>query len=142
MKARCYAPSFANSNRQYYQQDGIQVCDEWRESFDSFMKDMGPMPGDNYSIERVDIYGDYCPENCKWIPMSQQQKNRRNSRMYTINGKTMCLKDWARFFGISYTALHKRVTYRGYSLKDSILALAQDEIPNDVVEVIKALEEY
>lgn len=131
MKARCYAPSNANSTKQYYQQDGIQVCDRWRNSYEAFIADMGKIPGDDYSIERIDIHGDYCPENCKWIPMNEQQKNRRNSKMYTIDGKTMCLKDWARHFGISYTALHKRVSYRGYSFEESIAAMTG-----------KALEEY
>ena len=123
MKARCYAPSLANSNRQYYQQDGIHVCDRWRNSYENFIADMGPIPGDDYSIERIDIYGDYCPENCKWIPMSSQQKNRRNSRLFTIGNKTMCLKDWAREYDISYTALHKRIAYRGHSFEESINSL-------------------
>lgn len=106
MKARCYAPSNRN---QYYQQDGIQVCDRWRYSFDNFLADMGKIPGDNYSIERVDIFGDYCPDNCKWIPMSEQQKNRRNVPVYSYNGETHCLAEWAKLLDLNLSCVRARL---------------------------------
>lgn len=106
MKARCYAKS---QNKGYYKQFGIKVCDKWLHDFEAFLTDMGKMPSEEYSIERIDVHGDYCPENCKWIPMKDQPKNRSNSLFFTYGGKTMCLKDWARYFGIKYTTLYRRV---------------------------------
>lgn len=106
MKARCYAPS---STKGYYKQFGIKVCDRWLHDFDAFLSDMGRIPSDEYSIERIDVRGDYCPENCKWIPMRDQPKNRSSSRFFTYNGMTKCLKDWARYFGIKYTTLYQRI---------------------------------
>lgn len=116
MKARCYAPSNANS---YYQQDGIQVCDRWLHDFETFLNDMGSIPGDNYSIERIDIYEDYCPENCKWIPMSEQQKNRRNVPVYTYNGEAKCLKEWSKVLGFNLACVRGRIR-RGMSFEDAI----------------------
>lgn len=107
MKARCYAPS--QSKHGYYQADGIQVCDRWLNSFDNFLADMGRIPFEDASIERIDYLGDYCPENCKWIHQSEQPKNRRNSRFYTLGDKTMCLRDWAREYGINYHTLIRRI---------------------------------
>ena len=107
MKSRCYAPS---QNKGLYKQFGIKVCDRWLHDFDAFLFDMGRMPSDEYSIERIDVKGNYCPENCKWIPMKDQPKNRSNSRFFTHDGKTMCLKDWARYYGIKYTTLYGRIT--------------------------------
>ena len=106
MKARCYAKS---QNKGYYKQFGIKVCDKWLHDFEAFLTDMGKMPSEEYSIERIDVHGDYCPENCKWIPMKDQPKNRSNSLFFTYGGKTMCLKDWSRYFGIKYTTLYRRV---------------------------------
>lgn len=117
MKARCYAPSQKDSG--YYQQDGIQVCDRWKDSYENFIADMGMMPSPDCSIERIDNAKDYCPENCIWIPQAFQQKNRRNVPMYEHNGKRMCLKDWSRELGISYETIRGRLR-RGHSFEDAI----------------------
>lgn len=117
MKARCYAPSQKNIGK--YQKLGIKVCDRWLHDFDAFLSDMGNIPGDDYSIERIDNTKDYCPENCKWILQRYQSKNRTNSIMYSYKGKTMCLKDWARYLNINYTTLYMRI-YRGASVDDAI----------------------
>lgn len=117
MKARCYAPSQRNS---YYQKDGIKVCPQWKNNFEQFMADMGKIPGDDYSIERIDITKDYCPENCKWIPKNQQPINRRNTIWITHEGETKTLKDWARHFGIEYTTLRKRVLVQNVPFEKAI----------------------
>lgn len=110
MKSRCYSPSATKGN---YKKNNIQVCDRWLHSFDNFIADMGWMPDASYSIERIDNTGDYCPENCQWIPRKNQPKNRSITRWYMVNGQRMCLKDMARKFGIKYMTLyHGLVTYK------------------------------
>lgn len=79
MKARCNAPCYADS---YYQRDRIKVCPEWEHSFETFLRDMGPIPGDDYSIERIDVLKGYCKANCKWIPMREQPVNRRTTLFF------------------------------------------------------------
>jgi len=75
MKGRCSNPK--NQNYPAYGGRGISVCDRWLNSFENFIEDMGPKPTDDSSIERVDVNGNYCPENCIWIPLKDQWKNRR-----------------------------------------------------------------
>lgn len=116
MKSRCYSPS---QNKGYYKKDGIQVCDRWRDSFENFIADMGMMPSPDCSIERIDNLKDYCPENCKWIPQKQQQKNRRNVPIYEYNGKRMCLKDWTRELDIPYHRTRARLK-QGLSFEQAI----------------------
>lgn len=110
MKARCYAPS--QKGRGLYQTFGIEVCDRWKNNYEAFASDMGPMPGPDYSIDRIDPRGNYEPSNCRWVPLSEQSKNRTNCLMFTYNGKTKCLKEWSRILGVKYDTLRAFVIRR------------------------------
>lgn len=76
-KSRCYNPNCATY--QYYGGRGIKVCNEWLgpNGFATFLQDMGPKPGPEYSLDRIDPNGDYCPENCRWADKWTQSANRR-----------------------------------------------------------------
>ncbi len=97
IKKRCGNPN--NSHYESYGGRGIKVCDRWRESFENFYADMGSCPK-GFSIERVNVNGNYEPSNCKWISMKDQMKNLQKSRYLEYNGKRMIMADWARDFGI------------------------------------------
>lgn len=74
MMLRCDHPS--QDSYQYYGERGITVCDRWRDSFESFLADMGERP-DGKSIDRVDVNGNYEPGNCRWATASEQRRNQR-----------------------------------------------------------------
>jgi hypothetical protein len=71
-----------NKDYRHYGGRGIKICEEWS-SYINFLKDMGPCP-EGYSIERVDVNGNYCQSNCIWIPRADQPKNTRRT---ITNGK-------------------------------------------------------
>lgn len=73
MLQRCLNPN--NRNYYWYGERGITVCARWLD-FANFFADMGERP-EGYSIERIDVNGNYEPSNCKWIPKGEQWKNRR-----------------------------------------------------------------
>lgn len=75
MKMRCLNPK----NKRYadYGGRGIGVCEEWVASFEAFLNHIGPKPASNYSLDRLDVDGDYRPGNVRWADPSTQMKNRR-----------------------------------------------------------------
>ena len=76
MKDRCLNPMHVHSKN--YLQRGIAVCEKWM-SFEGFYEDMGDRPN-GWSLDRIDNYKGYFKENCRWIPLRDQSKNRRDSK--------------------------------------------------------------
>ena len=107
MKTRC---NNTNSKRyKDYGGRGIKICDEWL-IFDNFcLWSLENGYEEGLTIERIDNDKSYCPENCKWISQSEQNKNKRNTRIYTYNGETKHLAEWARVFNLDYQLLYDRL---------------------------------
>lgn len=81
---------------------------EWL-SFEVFIADMGLRPSPKHSIERVNNYLSYGPDNCKWVEAKEQLRNTSANVNLTYNGKTQCLAAWVEELGISYGTLHYRL---------------------------------
>lgn len=58
---------------------GIVVCDRWANSFLAFLQDMGTRPGPDYTLDRVDVDGNYDSSNCRWATKAEQARNRRDN---------------------------------------------------------------
>lgn len=117
MLNRCRNRKMTNYHR--YGGRGIEVCERWRNSFRAFMSDMGPRPSDSHSIDRVNVNGNYEPENCRWATHVQQARNRSTARLLTHGGKTLCLEDWAKQLGTRSSVLCSRLE-RGWSVEEAV----------------------
>ena len=118
MIQRCTNPRTKSWPR--YGERGIVVCDRWRESFVAFYEDMGPRPGPEYSIDRIDNDGNYEPGNCRWATKKQQGRNKRNNRIVVFNGQTKTLAEWAQEMRTSPSTLHIRLERRGWSVEKTL----------------------
>lgn len=120
MKGRCYNPN--NHNYSRYGQRGITVCDDWKDSFETFAmwaKSNGYKDG--LSIDRIDNDGNYCPDNCRWTNTHDQNNNRSVSLMFTYNGKTQNLSSWCEELNVPYFRTWQRIVQYGYTFEEAIL---------------------
>lgn len=101
---------------------GIQVCDEWKNNFVSFYNwAMSNGYRDDLTIERINVNGNYCPENCTFIPLSEQAKNKTNNVWITYNGETHYLAEWARITGYDAQTIRNRLKKYGYDRIDKVI---------------------
>ena len=80
-----------NANKKNYHNyggRGIKVCSEWQNSFEAF-RDWAMANGYNpeakrgeCTLDRIDVNGNYCPENCRWITNAEQQRNKRKRGVF------------------------------------------------------------
>ena len=75
MKARCYDPKDINYPR--YGAKGIRVDPAWINDFEQFYADMGPMPSEHHTLDRIDPDGDYAPENVRWVTREENASRKR-----------------------------------------------------------------
>ena len=117
MNNRCN-PSHLNSER--YGKRGISICDEWRsyEKFAEWARANGYKDG--LSIERIDVNGNYSPENCTWITMRKQARNRRTTYWVEYQGKKMSLAEACERAKISYKEVFYRIKKAGWTFEKAI----------------------
>ena len=86
IKARCYTKS--STGYKDYGGSGITMCSRWLgdKGFENFLADMGEIP-EGLSLDRIDVYGDYSPENCRWANQSLQSYNTKRKKTNT-SGRT------------------------------------------------------
>lgn len=73
MKSRCRNPK--ETGYEYYGGRGITYDPEW-ELFENFYRDMGERP-EGMTLDRIDVNGNYCKENCRWATNETQGRNKR-----------------------------------------------------------------
>lgn len=108
MKQRCYNPNMDDYND--YGARGITVCDEWINDYMAFSRwayENGY--NDTLTLDRVDVNGIYCPDNCRWATRKEQANNKRVTRYLTFNGVTKSVSEWSDMVGIHSKTILKRI---------------------------------
>lgn len=109
-----------HTHSEKYGKRGITVCEEWHsyEDFAKWARENGYKKG--LTIERIDVNGNYCPENCTWIPQGQQARNRRTTHWVMYQGKRMSLAEACEIAGLPYKQVFWRMSRAGWSFEKAI----------------------
>lgn len=93
-----------------YTRKGIAVCKEWIDSFESFYEwSMANGYRQGLTIDRIDNFGDYRPDNCRWTTSKVQSMNREVTVHLTYNGETHTVPEWSEITGISEKNIRQRI---------------------------------
>lgn len=114
MKIRCRtsgSPKYKN-----YGERGIEICDEWYDDFVTFY-DWAIKNGyeETLTIDRIDVNGDYEPDNCRWATMKEQASNKRDTLYIDIEGERKSCAAWAEMSGLTTSCIHHRHVLYGWS---------------------------
>lgn len=119
IRKRCYSKS--NHNYPNYGGRGIKMCDTWRNDYLSFEKwSLEHGFEKSLTIDRIDVNGDYCPENCRWVGNHTQQRNKRNNRLITYKNETHTLSEWSDITGIDRSTISSRIDKFNWSIEDAL----------------------
>ena len=117
IKDRCTNPN--NPKYKDYGGRGIKVCDKWLKSFDDFFADMKNKPSSCHTIDRINVNGDYEPNNCRWATPKEQANNTRRNRLLTCNEETHTMAEWASIVNINYNTISQRLR-RGWPISKAL----------------------
>ena len=81
---------------------------------------------DDLTLDRIDVNGNYEPNNCKWSTYKEQQNNKRNNIFLTYNNKTKNIYEWSKITGIKYCTIWWRYK-SGWKIEDIL-----ERSPNEV----------
>lgn len=122
MIARCYNPQETGYSN--YGGRGITLCSEWKNDYSVFRDwalnhgyDPNAARGES-TIDRIDVDGNYAPDNCRFTSMREQTNNRRNNRILTYQGEQDSIANWIKRLSLNRAVVYKRI-YNGWSTDDA-----------------------
>ena len=116
MIQRCTNPK--RGSYKHYGGKGVRVCEAWM-TFENFLADMGARP-EGMSLDRIDVHGDYTPENCRWADRITQARNSVQVVWVEIQGVRKRLVEWCKHYNISVNTVRDRVKYYGLTYEEAI----------------------
>lgn len=126
MKRRCYNENDPKYN--LYGGRGISICDEWRSNYASFMNwayengyDINA-PRGKFTIDRIDVNGNYEPTNCRWVDQKVQANNIRTNHRITYNNETHTIAEWSTILDIPYSNLYSALSKNEFDMAKVLAA--------------------
>jgi len=121
IKRRCTNPN--NPNYKDYGGRGISYCSEWEEFEPFYEWAIKNGYKDDLTIDRIDVNGNYCPNNCRWVTQEQQQYNKRTTHYLTYKGETKSMAEWAKIKNINIQTLASRINLLKWSVEKALETL-------------------
>ena len=113
-KQRCTNPNVSRFH--HYGGRGIKFLFN---DFEEFLAHIGPRPGKEYSLDRINNEGNYEPGNVRWETLKNQNRNKRTNRYLTYQNETLCLTSWAERLGLNHDAITSRLKM-GWSVEKAL----------------------
>lgn len=111
IKTRCNNSNV--ENYKYYGGRGIKICDEWLDKENGFINFYNWAMDNGYkedlTIDRIDVNGDYEPNNCRWVTNSEQQNNKRNNHIIEYYGQKYTISQLSKYLGVNTATLRNRI---------------------------------
>lgn len=109
----------ADARNEKYGGRGIQICDAWFEFVE--FRDWALTHGyqEHLTIERADNNKGYAPDNCLWVSVSQQARNRRNTRWIVYRGTKRSLVEWCELLNLNYAKINARLNKLGWTVEQA-----------------------
>lgn len=123
---RCHNPK--NKSYSNYGGRGIVVCKRWRDSYESFLKDMGRRPSPKLQVERINNNGNYEPGNCTWSTRKAQANNKRSNVYISHAGVVKTLAQWSETIKVRYNIVRKRIVQHKWTMAEIIDRYADSRI--------------
>lgn len=118
IKNRCYNVKYAGYKD--YGGRGIRVCDEWRNSFESFYKYIGNRPSASHSLDRINNDGNYEPGNVRWATRKEQNNNTRITKYVNVGGKKVPYSEAELILNLRRGTLTSRINNMGWDEGDAV----------------------
>lgn len=121
MKSRCSNKN--NKAYKYYGGRGIKVCEEWSNKENGLKNFVEWAYSHGYdektergkcTLDRIDVNGDYCPENCRWVDLFEQANNKTNNVIIEYMGEKDTVQNWCKRLNVSAAMVRHRIE-RGWS---------------------------
>lgn len=116
MLSRCDNPD--HNRYEHYGGRGITYDPRWAD-FLTFLEDMGTCPEGCCSLDRKDVNGNYCKDNCEWASQKTQQRNKRSNKRIVFQGREQTVAEWAEELDIDPFLIYDRLS-RGWSAEKAL----------------------
>ena len=128
MKQRCYSKKSISYKN--YGEKGITVCEEWKNDF-MFFYNWAMQNGyqEDLTIDRINVNGNYEPNNCRWATWKEQCNNKRNNIIIEYNGEKNTVAYFIQKYNLNEFAIYKRLK-KGWDIKKAIETPVKEKVSN------------
>lgn len=111
----------SHSTYKNYGGRGIIICEEWKNDFLCFYNwAINNGYKEDLTIDRINVNGNYEPDNCRWITKKQQSNNKRNSHYLTFKGQTSTIAEWGEKLNIRASKIRKRINQYHWTVERAL----------------------